>query len=116
MPTSPPTVGIVGGGSIGVGWTIAFARAGFDVVVLEPDADRRRLAPAELSARLGALSVFGLLEEDPSVVLARTRITPHLDQAVEGAVHIQECVPESLELKVKTRNRAHRARSMKPVQ
>ena len=46
-------VAVVGGGSIGVGWAVVFARAGFDVAVHEPDAARREAVPREVEERGG---------------------------------------------------------------
>jgi L-gulonate 3-dehydrogenase len=92
-------VAVVGAGSIGVGWAIVFARAG--VAVRLHDADDRRLTAAseDIGGRLAALAEFSLVRA-PVADLAR-RITMHagLREAVSGAQHIQECVPEDLELK-----------------
>lgn len=93
-------IAIVGGGQIGVGWAITFARAGFDVAVYEPAAGRRRAIPSELASRLAELDEHGLLPEDPEEVITRVGVGADLASAVEGATHVQECVPESLDLKV----------------
>src|SRR5919204_5051115 len=60
-------IAIVGAGSIGVGWAVLFARAGFDVVVHDPDPERLEAAPREVRSRLDELAGFGLLDEAPSV-------------------------------------------------
>ena len=93
-------IAIVGGGQIGVGWAITFARAGSGVAVYEPDAARRRAIPSELAARLAELDEHGLLSDDPEDVITRVGVGADLASAVEGATHVQECVPESLDLKV----------------
>lgn len=92
-------VAIVGGGSIGVAWAVVFARAAFDVSLYEPDTQRRRDAPAELRRRLDSLDAGGILGAKPGTVAARVRIDDTLAMAVAGAAHVQECVPELLELK-----------------
>jgi len=92
----PPTIGIVGAGSIGVAWAIVFARSGSPVALQDPDPRRLEAAPRELRARLEELAGFGLLGEPPGVVAARVRTTP--DAAVD-ADYVQECAPENLELK-----------------
>ncbi|HEX6022044.1 MAG TPA: 3-hydroxyacyl-CoA dehydrogenase [Solirubrobacter sp.] len=76
-------IAVVGAGSIGVGWTIVFARAGREVAVYDPD-------PARLEA---AVAEFG--------EHATGRVTWHaeLAAALRGAVHVQECAPEHLALK-----------------
>ena len=93
------SIAIVGGGSIGVGWALVFARGGFDVALHEPDAERRREAPADLRRRLDSLAAGGILAEAPETVAARVRFDDTLAAAVMDAMHVQECAPERLELK-----------------
>jgi 3-hydroxyacyl-CoA dehydrogenase len=93
------SVAIVGGGSIGVGWAVVFARAGFGVALFEPDAKRRREAPTDLRGRLDGLAAGGILAEEPEAVAARVRFDDTLAAALTDAVHVQECAPERLELK-----------------
>jgi 3-hydroxyacyl-CoA dehydrogenase len=76
-------IAVVGGGSIGVGWAVVFARAGYEVAVQEPDAARREAVPREIEERGGG----------PVTVHAT------LEAALDGADHVQECAPEDLELK-----------------
>ena len=92
-------VGIVGGGSIGVGWAIVFARAGLRVAVLEPDDARRSTFFGDLLARLFGLDAYGLLDDDARAIASRVVLTANLDEVVTQAVHVQECTPESLEVK-----------------
>lgn len=94
-----PRVAVVGAGSIGVSWALVFARAGHAVAVQDPDVGRLVAAPLELAARLHDLAAHELLDEDPDDVAARVRWDVALDAAVRGAVHVQECAPESLEVK-----------------
>lgn len=93
------SIAIVGGGSIGVGWAVVFARGGFDVALHEPDGERRREAPADLRRRLDSLAAGGILAGEPEAVAARVRFDDTLAAAVVNAVHVQECAPERLELK-----------------
>lgn len=92
-------IGVAGGGSIGAGWAVVFARAGCEAAVFEPDPARRALLAPEVEQRLGGLAAHGLLDEDPAAVAARVSVGGDLDEAVDGAVHVQECAPESLDLK-----------------
>ena len=93
-------VAVAGGGQIGVGWAIVFARAGFDVAVYEPAASRRRDAPDEIETRLGDLDQHSLLEEPPAAIRARIVVGSDLEEVVRNAVHVQECAPERLDIKV----------------
>ncbi len=90
---------IVGGGSIGVAWAIVFARSGFAVSVFEPDPARRARLADEVGQRLDALRENGLLAEGVSDISRRVAVATDLDHAVSGAVHVQECVPEVIDLK-----------------
>ncbi|MBA2475029.1 MAG: 3-hydroxyacyl-CoA dehydrogenase [Actinobacteria bacterium] len=92
-------IAIVGAGTIGVGWAVVFARAGVSVAAHDPDPERLRAAAPELERRLGSLAAGGLLDEEPGAVAARVRFAGTLAEALEGATHVQECAPESLELK-----------------
>lgn len=96
---TPGPVAVVGAGSIGVGWALVFARGGRAVALHDPDPARREAAGGELRERLAELSAAGLLDEPPDAIAARVRIEAALERAVAGAVHVQECAPEQLELK-----------------
>jgi 3-hydroxyacyl-CoA dehydrogenase len=93
-------VAIVGGGSIGVAWAVVFTRAGLSVSVYDPDPQRLGLVRAEVEARLGDLSQAGLLQEPLEAVAARLRTEAELEAALSHASYVQECAPESLEVKL----------------
>ena len=96
---SPGIVAVVGAGSIGVGWSIVFARGGSTVVLQDIDPHRLERAADEIRERLEALASFDLLAEPVSTVAARVRSTLAADAAAAEAAYVQECAPESLELK-----------------
>ncbi len=91
--------GIAGGGSIGAGWAVVFSRAGFEAAVFEPDPARRSVLPAEIEHRLRELEAHGLMDEDPVAAASRVSVGGDLGEMVDGAAHVQECAPESLDLK-----------------
>jgi L-gulonate 3-dehydrogenase len=93
--TERPAVAVVGAGSIGVAWAIVFARAGHPVALHDADAARLESAQREIAARLDDLAAAGL----PSPSAERVTMHASLDDAVAGAAHVQECVPEDLALK-----------------
>ena len=100
MPDPPQgRIAVVGGGSIGIGWAIVFARAGWTVHLVEPDAGRRAAVQGDLTARLDRLAANGLLDGSPASVAARVTLAGELASALREAVLVQECAPESLELK-----------------
>jgi 3-hydroxyacyl-CoA dehydrogenase len=94
-----PTVGLVGGGSIGVAWAIVFARSGRHVVVFDPEASRRQRIRSEVGRRLEALASFDLIDEDVEGIIDRVLVVGELASAVESAEYVQESGPENVELK-----------------
>lgn len=92
-------VAIIGAGSIGLGFCIALAQAGCQVVIYDPDPDRLHSANDFVTARLSALAENALLAEPAASVLERVRVCSELNAALSRAVYIQECAPEDLELK-----------------
>ncbi len=92
-------IALIGAGSIGTAWAIVFATAGFPVRLYDTAEDRLMAARETLSARLDDLGRFGLIEEGRATILARVSLGTDLGAAVAGARHIQENIPEILELK-----------------
>jgi 3-hydroxyacyl-CoA dehydrogenase len=95
----PDSIAVIGAGSIGTAWAALFAAAGHPVRLQDVDAARRTAAPGEVSRHLGRLAEIGAAGDGPDAALRRVTVTPDLDEAVAGAAHVQECVPEALELK-----------------
>jgi 3-hydroxyacyl-CoA dehydrogenase len=94
-------IAIVGAGSIGTSWAIVFARGGHPVSIYDPDQARLAAAVDEIATRLAALEAATLLAESRNEIAARVSMRDQLEPALAGAVHIQECAPEQLELKQK---------------
>ncbi|RUU54664.1 3-hydroxyacyl-CoA dehydrogenase [Mesorhizobium sp. M2C.T.Ca.TU.002.02.1.1] len=94
-----PRVAIIGTGFIGRAWAITFARAGHEVVLWDAAADAPAIARDYIAGLLPDLAANGLLNDGPEKVLDRISISPKMDEALEGVVHVQENAPEKLELK-----------------
>jgi 3-hydroxyacyl-CoA dehydrogenase len=90
---------IIGAGSIGLGWALVFARAGWQAVLHDVDAVMLSRAREGVAVRLEALSSAGLLEEPVPTVLDRVSTAAGLAEAVGGAQWVQECVVENLAVK-----------------
>ena len=86
---------IIGGGVIGGGWAARFLLNGWDVRVFDPDPEAERKIGEVLANARRALPGLGDVALPPEGVL-----TFHADlaDAVEGAVWVQESVPERLDL------------------
>jgi len=93
------TVAVVGAGSIGTGWAVLFAAAGFMVRLQDIDPGRLAAACDEAAARLADLAARGLLDQPAPKAAARIDATTSLEAALADAAYVQECVPEQLELK-----------------
>ncbi|XFF83234.1 hypothetical protein AB1E18_009453 [Capra hircus] len=101
--SAPGGVAVVGSGLIGRSWAMLFASAGFRVKLF--DIEPRQVTDALVSLRkeMKMLELSGYLkgqlgaEEQLSLISGCS----DLQEAVEGALHVQECVPENLELKRK---------------
>ncbi|KAB2717679.1 carnitine 3-dehydrogenase [Brucella intermedia] len=97
MNSHPPKIACIGSGVIGSGWAARFLLNGFDVAVYDPSPDARATTEHILdNARkaLAALTTVRLPQE------GRLSFSASLAEAVEGAVLIQESVPERLDLKL----------------
>lgn len=96
---APRVAAIVGAGSIGVAFALVFARAGWRVVLQDPDAGRRDAVSADIAQRASALQQFDLLDEPPEALAGRASVVPDLAGAVAGAEVVIECAPERVEIK-----------------
>jgi L-gulonate 3-dehydrogenase len=92
-------VAIVGAGTIGIGWAVALSRGGLDVALHDLDDQQLGRAMDDVAARLADLESFDLLDEPVDTILARVAAVRDLAAAVAGADHVQECAPETVELK-----------------
>lgn len=96
---SREAVALVGAGSMGLGWAIVFARAGLDVRLCDAAPAMLEQALPAIRQRLDELVRHGLLDTDPGEILTRIRTTPDLGEALAGVIHVQENVPERVDLK-----------------
>jgi 3-hydroxyacyl-CoA dehydrogenase len=92
-------IAVVGAGSIGVAFAIVFALARIPVRIQDSDLAQLDAVPSEVADRLAELAKHGLATESAKTVLERITPVHELVAALIGAVHVQECAPEQLELK-----------------
>jgi len=96
-------VGIVGSGLIGKSWAMIFASEGFSVVLYDVDQAQVNKAIKDIREELLQFEEAGTLRGKLTASAQADMIsgTDSLEACVKGAKYIQECVPESLELKRK---------------
>jgi 3-hydroxyacyl-CoA dehydrogenase len=94
----PRKIAIVGVGLVGRGWSIVFARAGYDVALFDNEPVAVARAPGLIRQSLDKLATHGLIENADTVA---NRIQPAqtLGQALEHAEYVQESVFEDVATK-----------------
>ena len=93
-------IAIVGAGFIGRAWAISFARAEHEVALWDPKPEACAAALRYIEGLLPQLESFDLLGgATPAQALARMRAAATLEDALDGAVHVQENTPENLSVK-----------------
>lgn len=100
--TNPPvsTVGVIGGGTMGVGIAYVFAEAGATVTVVEPDHDRARMVTATVTGRADKLDAAGRLEPARAQhVRGSVTVVDSIEALPVDLDLIVEAVPEDLGLK-----------------
>lgn len=92
-------VACIGSGLIGRAWSIVFARAGHEVRLWDENADAPAAARAFAAEMLPELERLGLIECSASDALARIKPVTTLEEAMDGAIHVQESTFERLDVK-----------------
>ncbi|TKD49961.1 3-hydroxyacyl-CoA dehydrogenase [Sphingomonas baiyangensis] len=92
-------IAILGAGTIGRGFAVAFAAAGHSMRLYDPDAAQVDAAREQALASLASLAHHGLLDGAPEVIAARITPATTLAHAVADAALVQECGPERAEVK-----------------
>lgn len=98
MLNSLAHVGIVGGGLVGSGWAIVFARAGCRVRIHDGNPAIRSGVQEGIRRSLTDMKAIGLVD-DVDAICARISVCERLADAVAGADYIQESVFERLDVK-----------------
>ncbi len=95
-PATVSTIALLGTGTIGASWATYFLARGFSVTAWDPAPDTAARLSAFIDAAWPAMERLGVSAgADP----ARVRVVDQPEQAVEGAVFVQENAPEERELK-----------------
>ncbi|XP_067418945.1 lambda-crystallin homolog [Emydura macquarii macquarii] len=102
-PTQAGQVVVIGSGLIGRSWAMVFAGGGFKVKLYDVVQQQITSALEYISKEMKELEKSGMLKGTLSAEKQLSLISGSVDlkAAVEGAIFIQECTPEKLELKKK---------------
>ena len=93
-------IAIVGTGLIGRSWSIVFARAGFEVWLWDPVEGAVLTAIKLIKEGLPSLAEENLLNGcSVEQVFGRIHASDSLEDALDGADHLQENAPERVEIK-----------------
>ncbi|CAF2900281.1 unnamed protein product [Rotaria sp. Silwood2] len=99
-------VAIIGSGLIGRCWSVIFARAKYEVYLYDTIPTMLRLALVEIRQQLEQLDRFNLLfNQTPDDIFKRVQTIETIEKLNElfqqGIDHVQECIPEDVEMKTK---------------
>jgi L-gulonate 3-dehydrogenase len=95
-----PPIAILGAGTIGRGFAVAFAAAGRTVRLFDPDPAQIDRAREQARASLDALEAHGLIEPgQAAAAAARIGSSASIAHAVTDAALVQECGPERADIK-----------------
>lgn len=95
-------IAVVGAGLVGRAWAITFARAGRRVELWDPDPTSTEATIATIPQLLANLEIEGLLKGASAADVGRRIFrAASLPEALAGAIHVQECAPEDVEVKRK---------------
>ncbi|XP_033002188.1 lambda-crystallin homolog [Lacerta agilis] len=102
-PVQEGRVVIVGSGLIGCSWAMLFASGGFQVKLYDIVQEQVTKALEKIGKELKELGKTGMLKGSLKADQQLSLISgcTDLKAAVEGAIYLQECTPENLELKKK---------------
>lgn len=95
-----PKTAIIGSGLIGCAWSVAFARGGCTVALYDQNTAAAAQAKDMLIQLASELEQADMLNGQKAAdIVGRVSIADSLESALSGAVHVQENVPEKLDIK-----------------
>ncbi len=95
------SVAIIGAGSIGAAFSLVFAAAGHRVQIHDVNDEQLQSVLRRITASHHDLQSYGLTDETIDNILPRIHLAADIADAVAGAHHVQECVPENIDVKRK---------------
>ena len=99
MTVRDASVAVVGSGFIGTSWALVFARAGRKVKVYDADAKALANAAPVVKAQINLL-LEAFTPGVTEALIDQISFTSDLEEALDGAIYVQECAPEVIDTKV----------------
>ena len=93
------SVAIIGAGSIGAAISLVFAAAGHRVRIHDAHDEQLQTVLQRITESYDDLQAYGLADETIDNILSRIHLAADIADAVAGAHHVQECVPEDIDVK-----------------
>ncbi|CAH3170885.1 unnamed protein product [Porites evermanni] len=104
LPSNKGKVAIIGSGLIGRCWSVLFSSAGYNVALYDTVASQLSTALTSIEAQLCDMESKGLMRVDGMTAQKALQLVSSFDdlqKAVDGALYVQECTPENVDLKKK---------------
>jgi len=104
MEVEGQKVGIIGSGLIGKSWAMIFASVGYKVVLFDVAKEQVSKALTSIGEELSEFESMGVLRGNKLTAKQQNELisgTDSLEECVRDTVWVQECVPETLDLKKK---------------
>lgn len=93
-------VAVIGSGTIGASWALCFAWKGMDTTLFDIGQSQLAAARQNIESNLKVLEENHILSKKEAAAIAdQIKMTIDLKEAVQDADFIQECGPESYEIK-----------------
>ncbi|XP_022785467.1 lambda-crystallin-like [Stylophora pistillata] len=97
-------VAIIGSGLIGRSWSVIFSSAGFNFALYDTVASQLTNALTSIESQLHDMEIKGLMRCPGMAAEEAFKLVTSYDdlvKALDGAMYVQECTPENLDLKKK---------------
>ncbi|XP_073243306.1 lambda-crystallin-like [Porites lutea] len=104
LPSNKGKVAIIGSGLIGRCWSVLFSSAGYKVALYDTVASQLSTALTSIEAQLCDMESKGLMRVGGITAQKALQLVSSFDdlqKAVDGALYVQECTPENVDLKKK---------------
>jgi len=102
MSSTLGKIAIVGSGIVGRCWAVVFAKGKYTVQLFDTEKKQLEVVLPDVTEKLKVLLQDNLLKgQTVEEIVSRITTTDNLTEALNGAIYVQECIPENVDLKIK---------------